>query len=131
MSFVDELKYDANGLVTVVIQDAETNEVLTLAYMNREAVQRTLETGKTWFYRRSHQKLMMKGETSGNVQIVKEILVDCDKDALVVKIEQIGRAACHEGYVSCFFRKVNADGSVEIVGERVFDPAEVYGEKRH
>ncbi len=131
MSFVDELKYDANGLVTVVIQDAATNEVLTLAYVNREAVQRTFETGKTWFWRRSHQKLMMKGETSGNVQIVKEILVDCDKDALVVKVEQVGRAACHEGYVSCFFRKVNADGSVEVVGERVFDPTEVYGDKRH
>jgi len=128
MSFADELKYDANGLVTVVIQDAATNEVLTLAYMNREAVQKTLETGKTWFWRRSHQRLMMKGETSGNVQIVKEILVDCDKDALVVKVEQIGKAACHEGYVSCFFRLVNADGSVEVVGERVFDPADVYGQ---
>jgi phosphoribosyl-AMP cyclohydrolase len=128
MSFVDELKYDANGLVTVVIQDAGTNEVLTLAYMNREAVQRTFETGKTWFWRRSHQKLMMKGETSGNVQIVKEILVDCDQDALVVKVEQTGKAACHEGYVSCFFRKVSADGSVEVVGERVFNPADVYGQ---
>jgi phosphoribosyl-AMP cyclohydrolase len=130
MSFLDELKYDTNGLVTVVIQDAATNEVLTLAYMNRDAVQRTFETGKTWFWRRSHQKLMMKGETSGNVQIVKEILVDCDRDALIVKIEQVGRAACHEGYVSCFFRKVNADGSVEVVGEWVFDTAKVYGEKQ-
>jgi len=104
--FLDELKFDANGLIPVVIQDANTGEVLTVAYMNRDAVRLTFETGKTWFWRRRHQKLMMKGEHSGRVQVVKEILVDCDADALVVKVEQVGGAACHEGYPSCFFRKV-------------------------
>lgn len=118
MSFIDELKYDANGLVGVVIQDATTNEVLTLAYMNRAAIEKTVETGRTWFWRRSHQKLMMKGETSGNVQIVKEIRTDCDKDALVVKIEQIGGAACHEGYRSCFFYRVTDEGALVIDGEK-------------
>lgn len=118
MSFIDELKYDANGLVGVIIQDATTNEVLTLAYMNRAAVEKTVETGKTWFWRRSHQKLMMKGETSGNFQIVKEVRTDCDKDALVVKIEQIGGGACHEGYRSCFFYRLTDEGSLVIDEEK-------------
>jgi len=99
--------------------------VLTLAYMNREALQRTLDTGKVYVFRRSHGRVMMKGETSGNVQLVKEILVDCDADAIVMKVEQIG-GACHEGYRSCFYRRL-ADGRLEVVGERVFDPKEVYG----
>ncbi len=127
--FLDELKFDANGLIQVVIQDANTGEVLTVAYMNRDAVRLTFETGKTWFWRRRHQKLMMKGEHSGRVQLVKEILVDCDADALVVKVEQVGGAACHEGYPSCFFRKVTQGGELEIFQQRVFDPSEVYGEK--
>ncbi|MCS3920820.1 phosphoribosyl-AMP cyclohydrolase [Fervidibacter sacchari] len=127
--FLDELKFDANGLIPVVIQDANTGEVLTVAYMNRDAVRLTFETGKTWFWRRRHQKLMMKGEHSGRVQVVKEILVDCDADALVVKVEQVGGAACHEGYPSCFFRKVTKDGELEVFQQRVFDPNEVYGEK--
>lgn len=124
MSFIYQLKYDSNGLVGVIIQDATTNEVLTLAYMNRDAVERTFETGKTWFWRRSHGKLMMKGETSGNVQLVKEIRTDCDKDALVVKIEQIGDAACHEGYRSCFFYRITGEGEMVIDGERIYDPHE-------
>jgi len=127
--FLGELKFDANGLIPVVIQDANTGEVLTLAYMNREAVRLTFETGKTWFWRRRYQKLMMKGEHSGRVQLVKEILVDCDADALVVKVEQVGDAACHEGYPSCFFRKVTREGELGIFQQRVFDPNEVYGEK--
>jgi len=116
---IDELKFDSNGLVPVIVQDAVTNEVLTLAFMNRDAVKKTLETGKTWFWRRSHQKLMMKGETSGHIQLVKEIRTDCDKDALVVKVEQVGGVACHEGYRSCFFYRVNSDGSVVIDTERI------------
>ncbi len=127
LKFLDSLKFDDNGLITVVIQDAQTHEVLTVAYMNREAVQRTFETGKTWFWRRRHQKLMMKGERSGRVQLVKEILVDCDADALVVKVEQIGGSACHEGYPSCFFRRVTESGDLEVFQQRVFDPNEVYG----
>lgn len=124
--FLDELKFDANGLITVVIQDAQTGRVLTVAYMNRDAVRLTFETGKTWFWRRSHQKLMMKGERSGRVQLVREILVDCDADALVIKVEQVGGAACHEGYPSCFFRQVTQDGDLEVFQQRVFDPNGVY-----
>ncbi len=125
--FLDELKFDANGLIPVVVQDAQTGEVLTVAYMNGEAVRLTFETGKTWFWRRRHQRLMMKGERSGRVQLVREILLDCDADTLVIKVKQVGGAACHEGYKSCFFRRVTADGSLEVFQERVFDPNEVYG----
>lgn len=123
---LDALKWDDQGLLSVIFQDHRTGEVLTLGYMNREALQKTLETGKVYLYRRSHGKVMVKGETSGNYQIVKEILVDCDADALVMKIEQIGGAACHEGYRSCFFRRAVGE-ELETVGERVFDPKQVYG----
>ena len=123
---LDSLKWDDKGLISVVFQDHETGEVLTLGYMNREALKVTFDTGKAHVFRRSHGKVMMKGETSGNVQLVKETLVDCDADALVMKIEQVGGAACHEGYRSCFFRKVSGD-ALETLGERVFDPKEVYG----
>ena len=123
---LDSLKWDDAGLISVIFQDHETAEVLTLGYMNRDALQRTLETGKAHLFRRSHGRVMMKGETSGNYQIVREILLDCDADALVMKVKQIGGAACHEGYRSCFHRKVSGD-QLEIVDERVFDPKEVYG----
>ena len=123
---IDSLKWDDAGLISVIFQDHATGEVLTLGYMNRDALQRTLETGKAHLYRRSHGRVMMKGETSGNYQIVKEVLLDCDADALVMKVEQIGGAACHEGYRSCFHRKLSGD-QLEIVGEPVFDPKEVYG----
>jgi len=123
---LDSLTWDDKGLISVIFQDHATGEVLTLGYMNREALQVTLDTGKAHLFRRSHGKVMMKGEVSGNVQLVKEILVDCDADALVMKIEQVGGAACHKGYRSCFCRKVSGD-TLEIVGERVFDPKEVYG----
>lgn len=134
MNFLDQLRYDATGLVTVIFQDAENGEVLTLAYANREALERMIETGRGHVYRRSHGKVMMKGETSGHQQIVREILIDCDGDALVVKIDQLGPSgargsACHTGMRSCFFRKVEADGSLTELGERVFDPAEVYGQR--
>ena len=122
----DSIKWDDKGLVSVIFQDHLTGEVLVLGYMNREALQRTLDTGKAHLYRRSHGRVMMKGETSGNVQLVKEVLVDCDGDAIVLKIEQVGGAACHEGYRSCFFRKL-VNGELQVIGERVFDPKEVYG----
>jgi phosphoribosyl-AMP cyclohydrolase len=125
--FWDELKYNDQGLVTGVFQDAASGEVLTLAWMNKESVQKTFETGKVWLFRRSHGRVMMKGEQSGNVQIVKEIIADCDRDALVVKIEQVGGAACHKGYRSCFFEQVKEDGSLEPQGEPLFDPKQVYG----
>ena len=112
------------GLVPAIIQDAETNKVLMLAYMDKNAWEKTLETGKTWFYSRSRDKYWMKGEESGNVQNVKEVFVDCDDDTVLLKVEQVGKAACHTGYQSCFFRKLN--GAIEIVEEKIFDPEKVY-----
>jgi len=125
--FWDELKYDANDLVCGVFQDYQTGEVLTLAWMNREAIQKTWETKRVHVFRRSKGRVMIKGETSGNVQIVHEMWLDCDRDAIVFKIEQVGGAACHKGYRSCFFEQVQEDGSVQAVGEPLFDPKEVYG----
>ena len=118
----------ADGLLPAIVQDAESGEVLMLAYINEESWQRTLESGKAHFWSRSRSKLWLKGESSGNVQLVKDIFVDCDQDTVVFKVEQIGGAACHMGYRSCFFRRVNMiSGEVEVEGVPVFDPAEVYG----
>ena len=123
---LDLLRWDDKGLISVIFQDHLTGEVLTLGYMNREALQRTLDTGKVHLFRRSRGRVMMKGEVSGNVQLVKEVWVDCDADAIVMKIDQKGGAACHEGYRTCFYRKL-VDGELRVSGERVFDPKEVYG----
>lgn len=112
------------GLVPAIIQDWKTGQVLMLAYMNPIAWEKTLETGRAWFYSRSRNKQWMKGEESGNVQIVKEVFVDCDDDTVLLKVEQVGEAACHTGYVSCFFRKL--DGELSIVDKKVFDPDKVY-----
>lgn len=114
-----------DGLIPVIAQDHETGDVLMLAYMNRAAWLQTMETGKATYWSRSRNALWVKGETSGNVQTVKEVLVDCDLDTLVLKVEQEGGAACHMGYRSCFYRKVTG-GEMEIIGERVFDPEKVY-----
>lgn len=113
------------GLIPAIAQDWKTGDVLMLAYINPESWEETLKTGRAVYWSRSRSKLWRKGEESGNVQIVKEILVDCDQDTVVFKVEQIGGAACHEGYRSCFFRKL-VDGELQIVGERVFDPKQVY-----
>ena len=115
------------GLVPAVAQDAETGDVLMLAYINEESWKETLKSGCATYWSRSRKKLWKKGESSGNTQIVKEILIDCDNDAVVFKIEQKGGAACHMGYRSCFFTKLKDDGTTEIVGERVFNPDDVYG----
>ncbi len=109
--FIDEIKFDEKGLMPAVIQDAADGRVLMVAYMNRESLEKTMETGRTWFYSRSRQKLWNKGETSGHFQDVEEILVDCDADALVVKVRQTG-PACHTGKPSCFFRKIGEDGEL-------------------
>lgn len=114
-----------NGLVPAVVQDDETGDVLMLAYMNREAWLNTLESGKATFWSRSRNSLWLKGESSGNVQIVKSIYIDCDADTILLRVNQIGGAACHTGYRSCFYRKI-VDGGVETIGEPVFDPGEVY-----
>lgn len=115
-----------NGLITVVAQDAQTGRVLMVAHMNREAWQETLDTGRAVYYSRSRGRLWRKGEESGNVQRVREVFVDCDLDTVLLKVEQIGGAACHEGYESCFFRQVTPDG-LKTIAERVFDPRKVYG----
>jgi phosphoribosyl-AMP cyclohydrolase len=114
-----------DGLIPAVAQDYKTGEVLMLAFMNEESWKKTLESGKACYYSRSRNKLWLKGETSGNFQIVKEILVDCDNDSLLLKVEQIGDAACHEGYKSCFFRKLEK-GKLKTIGKRIFNPKEVY-----
>jgi len=113
------------GLIPAIVQDYETGEVLMLAYINKEAWETTLSTGKATYFSRSRQKLWIKGETSGNMQIVREIRIDCDDDTVIFKVEQIGGAACHKGYRSCFYKKVE-NGTVEVTEERVFDPKEVY-----
>tara|TARA_B100000029_G_scaffold4494_2_gene5140 strand:+ start:2471 stop:2851 length:381 start_codon:yes stop_codon:yes gene_type:complete len=120
--------FDKHSLLPVIAQDFESGDVLMLAYMNREAYNETLNTGRVCYYSRSRQKLWRKGEESGNIQEVKELFFDCDADTLLVKVNQIGGAACHEGYRSCFFRQITpSTGEVNAVGERVFDPAKVYG----
>jgi phosphoribosyl-AMP cyclohydrolase len=125
---INTLKFDEKGLIPVIVQDMNTNEVLMFAWMNRESFERTLKTGIMTYWSRSRQELWVKGETSGNIQEVREIYIDCDADCLLCKIEPKGLgAACHEGYRSCFFRKVNrADGTFAICDERVFNPDEIY-----
>jgi len=114
-----------NGLIPAIAQDNETGEVLMLAFMNQEAWEATLSTGLATYYSRSRKELWVKGKTSGNVQKVKEIRIDCDNDTVLLKVEQIGGAACHTGYKSCFYRKVE-NREVKIVGKPVFDPKDVY-----
>ena len=114
-----------SGLLPAIAQDAVTGDVLMLAYINQEAWNKTLATGKVHYWSRSRNKIWLKGETSGHVQIVKEIRVDCDEDTVIFKVEQLGGAACHKGYSSCFFRRVDGE-SLTVVDERVFDPDTVY-----
>jgi phosphoribosyl-ATP pyrophosphohydrolase/phosphoribosyl-AMP cyclohydrolase len=118
-----QLKYDAHGLIPAIIQDVKTGEVLMMAYMNQESVERTLATGKTWFYSRSRQQLWLKGETSGHFQYVKEASYDCDADTLLFKVEQVG-VACHEGHQSCFHYSLTEG---QTVGEQTKDPTDIYG----
>ena len=114
-------------LVPVIAQDDATGDVLMLAYMNQQAYEETLRTGRVCYWSRSRQKLWRKGEESGNVQELRSVYFDCDADTLLVKVHQVGGAACHEGYRTCFYRKVDPQTrQVEIVGQRVFDPDEVY-----
>lgn len=125
-----ELNFEKSedGLIPAIVQHFESGEILMLAYINKEAWQKTLETGKAHFWSRSRNKLWLKGESSGHVQMIHEIYVDCDEDTVVYKVDQLGGAACHKGYRSCFFRKVE-DTEFKTVGDLVFDPKEVYGSK--
>jgi phosphoribosyl-AMP cyclohydrolase len=118
------------GLVTVVTQDADSGEVLMVAYMNREAWEKTLSTGQACYYSTSRKQLWIKGESSGNVQDVKEVRVDCDADAVLLKVHQHGGAACHEGYKSCFFRIADQSG-FHLAAERLVDPETLYGRKKN
>jgi phosphoribosyl-AMP cyclohydrolase len=121
-----KLDFDKQGgLVPVIVQDAEDGAVLMLAYMNELAFRTTVDTGKATYWSRSRNELWIKGETSGKTQEVREIFIDCDTDTVLLKVRQIGDAACHEGYRSCFFRKVDGD-EVQVQGAQIFDPAEVY-----
>jgi phosphoribosyl-AMP cyclohydrolase len=117
-----------DGLIIAVAQDAATGQVLMVAHMNRAAWEETLSTGRAVYFSRSRGRLWRKGEESGHIQHVREVYVDCDGDAVLLKVEQVGGAACHEGYASCFFRKITPAG-IEVVDERVFDPEEVYGKE--
>lgn len=116
------------GLLPAIAQDADTGEVLMLAWMNPESYAETLATGRAVYFSRSRNKLWRKGEESGNVQQVESVFIDCDADTILLKVRQIGGAACHEGFKSCFFRRITPQG-VEVIGQRVFDPAKVYGKK--
>ncbi|MBT8340924.1 MAG: phosphoribosyl-AMP cyclohydrolase [Desulfatitalea sp.] len=115
-----------DGLLPAVVQDHADGEVLMVGFMNREAWETTLRTGKATFYSRTRKTLWTKGLTSGNVQLVKEIRIDCDDDTVVLKVAQVGGAACHTGHRSCFYKRVTDDQNIEVVGEPLFDPKEVY-----
>lgn len=114
------------GFVPVIAQDWETGQVLMMAFMNREAWEKTLATREVHYWSRSRNELWFKGGTSGHIQVVKEILVDCDQDAILLKVEQLGGGACHTGYKSCFYQKIKEDGTIEICGDMGFNPEEVY-----
>ena len=115
----------SGGLVPAIVQDYQTGEILMLAYMNSDAFNATLSTGKATYYSRSRKTLWVKGKTSGNIQRIKEIHIDCDDDTVLLKVEQLGGAACHTGHRSCFHKKVE-NGSIRVTDEPLFDPKEVY-----
>jgi phosphoribosyl-AMP cyclohydrolase len=117
----------AGGLVAAIVQDARTGDVLMLGYMNEEALEETRRTGEVVFFSRSRNRRWKKGESSGHVLKVRELRVDCDADAVLVRVEPVGPGVCHEGYASCFFRRMENDGSAKLVEERTFSPEQVYG----
>ncbi|MFU7562255.1 phosphoribosyl-AMP cyclohydrolase [Stieleria sp. JC731] len=126
MNDLADFSRGTNGLLPAIAQDEETGEVLMVAWMNEEAFQCTIDEGYAVYFSRSRNSLWRKGETSGHRQKVSEIRVDCDKDTILLKVNQVA-AACHEGYKSCFFRRITKDGQLEVADERMVDPAEVYG----
>ena len=119
------------GLVPAIIQDEQSGDVLMLGFMNADSLSETRRCGEVVFFSRSRNKLWKKGESSGHVLRVREIHVDCDADALLVRVEAVGPGVCHEGYRSCFFRAVEADGSAKVIAEQTFAPEEVYGPEKH
>ncbi|MDD5440033.1 MAG: phosphoribosyl-AMP cyclohydrolase [Candidatus Omnitrophica bacterium] len=128
MTVVDLLKFDDKGLIPAVIQDWTTKEVLTLCYLNKEAVERSFETGMVYVFRRSKGRIMLKGETSGCTQAIRSVCIDCEGNSLLIRVDQ-KIAGCHEGYFTCYFRQVEKDGTTATLGKRLFDPNEVYKKK--
>lgn len=130
MSFFDKLKFDSNGLIPAIVQEHATGRVVMMAWMNRASLESTLATGKTHFWSRSRKEFWMKGQDSGNTQTVKDIAFDCDGDTLLIQVEQNG-PACHEGYKSCFFRSVEADGeNFKTTESQLLTPEQMYGKKK-
>lgn len=122
---LEKIKFDDKGLIPAIIQDEISGEVLTLCYMNKDALEKTIKEGKIYVYRRSKQKLMLKGETSGCIQNVRKLFIDCEGNSLLFEVEQV-KAACHEGYFTCYFREVDKDGNLNVTSSRIFDPKDVY-----
>ena len=122
---LEKIKFDEKGLIPAIIQDEVSGEVLTLCYMNKDALQKTLDEGKVYVFRRSKGRLMLKGETSGCIQNVRRVSIDCEGNSLLFEVEQV-KAGCHEGYFSCYFRQIDKDGNINITAERIFDPKQVY-----
>jgi phosphoribosyl-AMP cyclohydrolase len=125
LPFLANIKWTGDGLVPAIIQDSASGDVLMMAWMDEQAIRRTLATGQTHFYSRSRRSAWHKGGTSGHVQHLESVAIDCDGDVLLVKVRQVG-GACHEGYHSCFFRRVDSQGALRVIAERVFDPNQVY-----
>ena len=119
------LKFNEQGLIPAVIQDAATKQVLTLCYLNQEALRKSLETGTVYLFRRSQNRLMQKGETSGHIQVIRQVLMDCEGKSLVFLVKQ-HVAACHTGYFTCYFRRLSKDGTMKTIGKKIFNPDEVY-----
>lgn len=122
---LEKIKFNDKGLIPTIIQDEKTKEVLTLCYMNQDALLKTLEDGKVYVFRRSKGRLMLKGETSGCIQTVKSMAIDCEGNSILFLVDQ-ERAACHEGYFTCYFRQIDKKGNEKIIGKRIFDPKDVY-----
>ncbi len=125
MKLIDHLKFNDEGLIPAIIQDERSKEVLTLCYLNKEALEKTLDEGYVYVFRRSKNMLMKKGQTSGCVQAVKSLFIDCEGNSILLKVDQ-KLAGCHEGYFTCYFRRIDKDGNITLMGERLFDPKKVY-----
>jgi len=123
--FLRQLQFNRQGLIPAVIQEARSNKVLTLCYLNRAAIQKSLKEGKVYVFRRSQNRLMLKGETSGHIQRIREVLVDCEGKSLLLRVTQ-HVAGCHQGYLTCYFRRLSRSGRLVTIARRVFDPARVY-----
>jgi phosphoribosyl-AMP cyclohydrolase len=125
IKLIEQLKFDSEGLIPAIIQDAKSKAVLTLCYMNREALERTLDEGRVYVFRRSKGRLMLKGETSGCIQVLKSLCIDCEGNSLLFKVDQ-RIAGCHTGFFTCYFRKIDKNGNLKVIGKRLFDPEKIY-----